>query len=746
MSKQERKKRRLGLSSWILIGIVAGIAVGLFLGEPAAKLKPFGDAFIRLLQMSILPYMVMALIGGLGSLSYREAGLLAGRGGAVMVLFWVVGFAIILALPLTFPALETASFFSTSAIQPRVTPDFVSLYIPSNPFHSLANNVIPAVVVFCLATGVALIGFEEKEKLVGPVQLASKALARVAHYVVYMTPIGVFAISAGAAGTMTLSEFDRLNVYFVGFIVATCLLTFLVLPALVAILTPFRFKDVLAISRDSMLTGFATGNLFVVLPIIVENSKELFRRYDLAREDTDTFVDVIIPVSFNFPNLGKLLILFFIPFAGWYSGNALALGDYPGFVLLGLVSFFGGIDLAIPFLLDTMRIPADLYQLYLVTGVITGRFATLLGVINLLTFTLVAVAAVSGIARLNRAKLVTLGGASVALSLIALLGTGAFLGLIVDQSYTKDRVVSTMQLLEHPLTPRVYDEPPPAPSAEEAALTAIDRAIERDTLTVGFIPDNLPFSYTNAAGQLVGHDIELAHRLARSLELELDLVAVPRDGFESYLDDGRVDVVVSGLVPTPSRALAVGFTEPYMDVNLALVVRDHEAKDFASYEAVRQMRGLRVALPNADAYLGRLLRHALPYAELVAIDGPRAFFDLNFAGARAVAMSAEAGAAWTLLNPAYEMVIPGPDTLSLPLSWAVRRDDDRTLNVLNAWMAVNRRDGTLEAVYDYWILGQGAEETGPRWSIMRDVLGWGHREDDEDPEGKEAEPAAGDAQ
>ena len=126
MGTDERKKRRLGLSSWILIGIVAGVAVGLFFGEPAAKLKPFGDGFIRLLQMSILPYMVMALIGGLGSLSYREARLLAGRGGAVMVLFWVVGFAIILALPLTFPALETASFFSTSAVQPRVQPDFVS--------------------------------------------------------------------------------------------------------------------------------------------------------------------------------------------------------------------------------------------------------------------------------------------------------------------------------------------------------------------------------------------------------------------------------------------------------------------------------------------------------------------------------------------------------------------------------------------------------------------------------------------
>jgi hypothetical protein len=32
--------------------------------------------------------------------------------------------------------------------------------------------------------------------------------------------------------------------------------------------------------------------------------------------------------------------------------------------------------------------------------------------------------------------------------------------------------------------------------------------------------------------------------------------------------------------------------------------------------------------------------------------------------------------------------------------------------------------GLIDNNYDYWILGQGAKKTEPRWSIMRDVLGW----------------------
>ena len=33
-------------------------------------------------------------------------------------------------------------------------------------------------------------------------------------------------------------------------------------------------------------------------------------------------------------------------------------------------------------------------------------------------------------------------------------------------------------------------------------------------------------------------------------------------------------------------------------------------------------------------------------------------------------------------------------------------------------------EGTIQHAYDYWILGRGGEKDGPRWSILRDVLGW----------------------
>ena len=47
------------------------------------------------------------------------------------------------------------------------------------------------------------------------------------------------------------------------------------------------------------------------------------------------------------------------------------------------------------------------------------------------------------------------------------------------------------------------------------------------------------------------------------------------------------------------------------------------------------------------------------------------------------------------------------------------------LNFVNRWIDLKLRDGTIRKAYRYWILGEGAERRGPRWSIMRNVLGWG---------------------
>ncbi|MCP4822791.1 MAG: dicarboxylate/amino acid:cation symporter, partial [Shimia sp.] len=179
---------------------------GLFLGELAQPLQVLSDAYIRLMQMTVIPYMAVALIVGLGQLTIFQAKLLAVRGLVLLLIFWTIAFVIIFLMPLSFPDLQTASFFSTTLIEPKRSFDFVGLYIPANPFHALANNVVPAVVFFSATVGIALIGIEDKMVFMSGFQTFLDALTRVAKFIVNLTPFGVFAIGAVTAGTMTIEQ------------------------------------------------------------------------------------------------------------------------------------------------------------------------------------------------------------------------------------------------------------------------------------------------------------------------------------------------------------------------------------------------------------------------------------------------------------------------------------------------------------------------------------------------------------
>ena len=112
-----------------------------------------------------------------------------------------------------------------------------------------------------------------------------------------------------------------------------------------------------------------------------------------------------MPASFNFPHSGKLLSISFVLFAGWFADAAVPLADYPRLALSGLVTFFGSLNAAVPFLLDLFRIPADTFQLFLATGVINSRFGTLLAAVHTVTVALLGSCAMAGALRWQRARL-----------------------------------------------------------------------------------------------------------------------------------------------------------------------------------------------------------------------------------------------------------------------------------------------------------------------------------------------------
>ena len=76
----------------------------------------------------------------------------------------------------------------------------MGLYIPTNPFASLSNSVVPAIVLFALAIGLAVIGVPGKGSFLADLDVLANALMVIAQFVARLAPIGVFALVGSAAG------------------------------------------------------------------------------------------------------------------------------------------------------------------------------------------------------------------------------------------------------------------------------------------------------------------------------------------------------------------------------------------------------------------------------------------------------------------------------------------------------------------------------------------------------------------
>jgi Na+/H+-dicarboxylate symporter len=716
----------VSLSSKILLSLVLGVGAGLFFGEPMGALEVVGDAFVRLLQMTVLPYVMVSLIAGLGHLGYTEARSLAFRGGLLLLLLWAISFAVVAVMPLAFPAVETASFFSTTQVAPATQVDFLGLYIPSNPFHSLANNVVPAVVLFSIALGIALIGMEGKDLLVQSLDTLGDALLRVTDFVVRLTPIGVFAIAASAAGTMTVAEFERVQVYLVTYIVLSLVLTFWLFPGLVATLTPMRQRDVIWLTRDALITAFATGSTFVVIPILAERSRELLQRYELEREDSASLIDVIVPVSNSFPHAAKVLTLSFVVFAGWFVDTPVPLSQYPMLAAAGIASTFGSVNVAVPFLLDLMQLPHDLFQLFVATGVLNARFGTLLAAMHVLVLTLLGTCALTGVLRLRWQRLLRYALGSLLLVGVSVLGIRTFLSSVVDDSYQKDQIVRGMHLVRESVPAVVHSEPPATP-AIDPTQNRLQTVLERGVLRVGYrAKGSLPFTFRNEDDELVGLDVEMAHSLARGLGVTLELVPVSSafgQHFAESLASGYCDIVMSRAALTMTNAGQFEYSRPYLDLTIGFLVRDHRRREFADREAVAQRDGLRIAFPD-DPYYRRRIARFLPRAEFVTVTDIRTFLEDEEDRFDAMVYVAEIASAWSLLHPEFASVVPDPPMQNVPLAYPLPLGEPEWKNVVDHWIELKQSDGTIDQLYDHWILGRDAEKRGPRWSVIRDVLGW----------------------
>ena len=67
--------------------------------------------------------------------------------------------------------------------------------------------------------------------------------------------------------------------------------------------------------------------------------------------------------------------------------------------MTAVVTLFGSVTTAMPFLLDPFRVPADTFQLFIASSILNSRFGTLVAAMHTVAMALIGTCAVTGALR-----------------------------------------------------------------------------------------------------------------------------------------------------------------------------------------------------------------------------------------------------------------------------------------------------------------------------------------------------------
>ena len=367
--------KRVSLSKQILFCLVLGLVLGFTFGAKVAFLKIFGDIFIKLIKMVIVPltfvlitdvFMNMSNVGKIGKIAFKCM--------AIYVITTIIStmFGIFVAETLKpgSGVVLTADFFANSGYQaPKVQAVSIQSIIvsifPSNIVQSFFNADILQILIFSAFFGLAINKVSNESAAVSVfIKSLTAVIMKIIDMVIKMTPIGVLGIAAYLAGTQSPEAILSLG-WLIGIIYGSILVVMYVFYGIVLLgfgLNPFKFfKKVFQVQFFTFLTASSAASI----PL----SKITCERKLGVTNETASFA---IPLGASFNMNGTALHLGATSvFLAQVFGATLGIFDYIQIVVLSMILTLGiaGIPgaslVAMPVILSAIGVPIEYVAVYI---------------------------------------------------------------------------------------------------------------------------------------------------------------------------------------------------------------------------------------------------------------------------------------------------------------------------------------------------------------------------------------------
>jgi proton glutamate symport protein len=691
-----------------LLMLPLGVLVGVVWPQAAQGLQPVGRAFLQASQIVVMPFLICELVVGFGSLGPGMLRSFSRSGLVVLLGLWSAAGLVVVLLPSFLPPLVTSQFFHPGLFERPQPVDLLEVYLPDNIFTGLAADNFPAVVLFSSVLGILLQGIETKARLLEPLEVMRQLFSRLNRMVARIIPFGIFALTALNSARMDWPQLLRIQGYFqlsmLGFVVLSLLCAGTVLA-----LVPLPPAALWRLVRGPLVLTASSANLLIALPMLVENlRRECPAVLDPGgrRPQASDELAPLVSLGFALPTLGQVAALWFIPFAGWYVDQRLTVGQTARMLLTAIPASVSGLKAVIREELQSRGLPLDLLQLIYLNGEWLYRLEKVLALEGLVVLAVLVYARAVGQVRLRPLRLIAAG--LLAAGVLAFVGGLArdHLARSLAGTYRNDQKLLALRSMDQ----RGQPAPLQVLQSQPVSLAAI---LQRGVLRVGVRADGMPWAYRNAAGELVGYDLDLVAALARSLGVRLEVRQADLDTLETWLDKQWIDLAAGGIQTSPQRAVRHQLSQGYQRVHLALVVPDAKVPLVQNLRQQRLNRPLLIAVSDPQLLTPELsdrLRQELAGShnplslQILPLADKDLFFNAD--GQRrldGLLTTAEGGASWAVLHPRTTLIAPFGDRLASELVWAIAGDDAALRRYINAWLAREQARGQMETLFDHWV-------------------------------------------
>lgn len=313
-------KKKISLPTQVIIALVLGVIAGLLIygqDDVANYIKPFGDVFLNLIKMIIIPIVFCSLALSISNLGDSKK---VGSYGWKAILYFEIITTIAIGLgliignlfkpgsgldPDKLPKGDITKYQSSAHSAEQATTygnhliDTLVHIVPTNLFESMAKGELLPIIFFAVFFGLGLAAIGEKaEPVKGFLNGTLEAVFWMINKILKLAPIGVFAFICTTVMTFGASALIPLFKLLVVVVFAMVFFVIVVL-GIVARMVGISIFSIMKILKSELLLAFSTSSSEAVLPIMMKKMERFG-----SPKDVTSFV---IPIGYSFNLDGSAL-------------------------------------------------------------------------------------------------------------------------------------------------------------------------------------------------------------------------------------------------------------------------------------------------------------------------------------------------------------------------------------------------------------------------------------------------------